>query len=151
MKTIVLRSCIPAVVLVGLFAGPVAAEIYTCTDANGRTQYTDTPCGGDPAAIKPHHAAPAAPDHDARMEKTRRLLDAMEAERHDKQAAAEKAKAEKERRKRNCNIARDRYRRITEANRVVRLDEAGNRVVLNDAERAASTDSARKAMEEWCD
>jgi hypothetical protein len=51
---------------------------------------------------------------------------------------------------RNCKQARIRYRQITEANRVFRVDEDGNRVILSDEERAESTAHARQAVEQWC-
>ena len=85
------------------------------------------------------------------MQKTRRLLDAMEAERNEEKRLAAEAKAEKEKRKRNCVVARDRYRRLTTANRLYDLDEQGNRVILNDAQRLQTEASAKAEIQRWCD
>ena len=85
------------------------------------------------------------------MQKTRRLLDAMEAERNEEKRNAEQARAEKEKRKRNCGIARERYRQLTSASRLYDLDEEGNRVILNDPQRAQVEARAKADVEQWCD
>jgi hypothetical protein len=138
--------------LVLLLAEPVFAGVYKCTAADGSIQYTDTPCGESATAIR-KPAAPTSPatTQDQRMQKTRRLLDAMEAERNEEKRLAAEAKAEKEKRKRNCVVARDRYRRLTTANRLYDLDEQGNRVILNDAQRLQTEASAKAEIQRWCD
>ena len=110
------------------------ARAYPITDEQGRVQYTDTPCGESATSFR-KQTTPAGPaaTQDERMQKTQRLLDAMEAERNEEKRLAAEAKAEKEKRKRNCVLARDRYRRLTTASRLYDLDEQGNRVILNDA------------------
>jgi hypothetical protein len=151
MNTSVSRSIVMLVVFFTvLFAAPAFAEIYKCRDAKGGLQYTDKPCAGESSVFTPEKAPAAAEDSDERMNRTRRLLDAMEAERNEKKKAAAEQKAEEERRQRNCNNARDRYRRITEASRLYELDKEGNRVVMNDEQRAQTTERARAAMEHWC-
>jgi hypothetical protein len=145
-----LRHAVPVAVLLGLLAAPAAAEIYKCTDANGRPSYRDTPCGETSTALKKHAAPPGAASPDERRLKTRRLLDAMEAERNRKKRAAAEEQAEKKRRQRNCNNARDRYQRIITASRLYDLDEQGNRIILNDEQRARSTERSRAEVERWC-
>ena len=137
-------------ILLWLGASGAAAEIYKCTDAQGRVRYTDAPCAGPSSVFIPEAAPPVDTGIEERQRKTQRLLDAMREEREQKKAVAAEARAEKEKRVRNCNYSRDRYRRLTEASRLVRLDEAGNRVVLNDAQRTAATERARAAVEQWC-
>lgn len=141
------------VLLAGLLmSAPVSAQVYKCTDATGKIQYTDTPCGESATSIRKPVAPPSpTASQDERMQKTRRLLDAMEAERNEEKRNAEQARAEKEKRKRNCGIARDRYRQLTTASRLYDLDEEGNRVILNDNERASAEARAKADVEEWCD
>jgi hypothetical protein len=138
--------------LVLLLAGSVFAGVYKCTAADGSIQYADTPCGESVTAIR-KPAAPASPAtlRNERMQKTRRLLDAMEAERNEEKRLAAEAKAEKEKRKRNCVVARDRHRRLTTASRLYDLDEEGNRVILNDVQRSQTEASAKADIERWCD
>ena len=141
-----------AAALMLLIAAPVFAGIYKCTGAGGEIRYTDTPCGESPAAIRKSTAPPApAATQDERMQRTRRLLDAMEAERNEEKRNAAKARAEKEKRKRNCGIARERYRQLTTASRLYDLDEEGNRVILNDPQRAQVEARAKADVEQWCD
>jgi hypothetical protein len=151
MNVSAVRQCVPVAALLGLLAASAAAEVYKCTDANGSTRYTDTSCGETSTTIKQHAAPPAAASPDERMQKTRRLLDAMEAERNQKKLAATEQQAEKERRERNCDSARDRYQRFISASRLYDLDEQGNRVILTDDQRARSTEHARTEVERWCD
>jgi hypothetical protein len=84
------------------------------------------------------------------MQKTHRLLDAMEAERNQEKQATAEEQAEKERRQKNCNSARDRYQRIVSASRLYDLDEQGNRVTLTDDQRSRSTERSRAEVERWC-
>ena len=135
-----------------IMAAPVFAEVYKCTDKNGRIQYTDTPCGESATTFrKPTAPATPAASPDKRMQKTQRLLDAMQAERNEEKRLAAEAKAEKEKRKRNCGIARDRYQSLTTASRLYDLDEEGNRVILNDPQRAQAEARAKADVERWCD
>jgi hypothetical protein len=146
------RTACAVTVLALLLAEPVFAGIYKCTAADGSIQFTDTPCGEAATAIR-KPAAPASPatTRDQRMQKTRRLLDAMEAERNEEKRLAAEAKAAKEKRQRNCVLARDRYRRLTTASRLYDLDEQGNRVILNDAQRSQTEARAKADIGRWCD
>jgi hypothetical protein len=147
-----MRGRIAVAVLVLLLVEPVFAGIYKCTTADGSIQYTDTPCGESATAIrKPATPTSPATTQDERMHKTRRLLDAMEAERNEEKRLAAEAKAAKEKRQRNCVLSRDRYRRLTTASRLYDLDEEGNRVILNDAQRSQTEARAKADIVRWCD
>lgn len=133
---------------------PAAAEIYKCTNASGGVDFSDRPCGADATVVTPRPASggspTAAPTDAQRRDKTRRLLDSMEAERKEKKRIEAEAKAEKEERRENCIQARRYHQRITTASRVSRYDDEGNRIVLNDEERAASEQLASDAVDLWC-
>jgi len=146
-----MRPLFTMLVLLALAGTDAGAEIYKCTDAAGKTQYTDRPCGASAAVITPRAVPAQDEDSDARMQKTRKLLRAYEEERRQEQQQKSEASARAEERERNCKQAKIRYRQITEANRVVRLEEDGNQVVLSDAERTAATEQARQAVAQWCD
>jgi len=151
INTSALRHAVPAAVLFAVVATPVSAEIFKCTDAQGKIQYTDTPCGQTSTAIKKHSAPSAAASPDEHMQKTRRLLDAMDAEHDAEKRTAAEAKAEKKKRKQNCYTARDRYRQLVSAGRIYDLDKNGNRVIYNDAQRAKTEASAKADVDKWCD
>lgn len=124
--------------------------IYKCTDARGKTQYSDKPCS-DHAAVFTPQAAPAADENSAaRMQKKQRLLNAIEEERNLKQRDAAQRKADEEERKRNCGIAQNRLRQLTQASRLYRLDEEGKQVNLSHEERARTSENARAEVARWC-
>ena len=142
----------PAILMVVLLACSTGAwsEIYKCTDAQGGVQFKDSPCGQTSTAIKPSAKSPAVENYDQRMQRTKKLLNAMEAERSEKRVQAEQERDEREKRSRNCHQAQDRLRQITQASSLYRLDEEGNRVVLSDDARARTTAEAQAEVARWC-
>jgi hypothetical protein len=129
----------------------VTAEIYKCSDAQGKVRYGDKPCAGSSVIITPTTAPAVSEDAAGRMDKTQRLLRAYEAEDAEVRRAEAEQKAEAEKRTLNCTRARHYERGVTQASRVYRTDEAGQRIDLNDEERAATEKSARAEVERWCD
>jgi hypothetical protein len=126
------------------------SEVYKCTDATGAVQFTDHPCTGVSTYVGRKAAATEEPGPDEQLQKTRRLLDAMQQERE--QAEREKAqqKAAAEKRRHECASARDYLRNITRASSIYRLDEQGNRVILSEEERNRATDDAHARVAKWC-
>jgi hypothetical protein len=127
-----------------------AAEIYKCTDANGKVQYGDKPCKGEATIFTPKVGPKMDEDVEARGEKTRQLLRAYREEHAEEKQQAAELKAEKERRVENCHRARNRYQQIISAGRVYRLDKDGNQADLTDEEREAAIASAQADIKEWC-
>jgi hypothetical protein len=140
------------IIVLGLLLCSACArgEIFKCTGAGGTVQFTDHPCGSDTTVITKTTPAPEARSPDDHMQKTLRLLDAMQAEHEQAEQQKEHQKAEAEKRRRNCNEARDTLRNITEASRLYRLDAQGKRVILSDQERTRATDDARARVAQWC-
>ena len=130
----------------------VSAEIYKCTDAQGRTRYGDKPCAGSSSVIIMPRAAPVvSEDTVERMDKTQRLLRAYAAEHEEVRRAEAEQKAEQEKRKFNCSRAQAYERSVTRASRVYRTDAAGQRIDLTTEERAATEVKARAAVARWCE
>lgn len=130
-------------------------QTYKWRDANGRIQYTDTP---PPAGAKdvqtmqktrpsgpsaPAAAAPSVADQEAQFRK--RL-----AEQEESKAKAAKADEEERVRARNCEQARGQLAALQSGGRMVRFNDAGERIAIDDAERERSTAEAQKAIENWC-
>jgi hypothetical protein len=128
----------------------VTAEIYKCTDAQGRTRYGDKPCAGSSVIITPRAAPVVSEDAVGRMDKTQRLLRAYEAEHEEARRAEAEQKAEQEQRKYNCARAQAYERGVTRASRVYRTDDAGQRVDLTTEERTATEAKARSEVARWC-
>ncbi len=133
-----------------LFGSVASAQIYKCTDAQGKVHYGDRPCGENASVFVPRDAPQGDAGTDQRRHKTQRLLDALEEERRQTQQAAQEQRLVAEKRRLNCQHARARLRRLSEASALYHVDEEGNRTVFTDAEREASTQEARAAVEHWC-
>jgi len=139
--------------LLGCMSLNAYAEIYKCTNSQGKTQYGDKPCGGKETVFTPRAAPPSAQTGltaEERRVKTNKLLNAFQSERQDKQRAATEASNAKEERRRECVNARDYYRSIVEAGRVYDLDEQGKRVTISDSARGKETARAKAAVQHWC-
>ena len=129
----------------------VAAEIYKCTDAEGKVHYGDKPCKGESSIFTPRAGPRADEDSEDRVEKRNRLLRAyQEVHAQERQKSAER-KADKEKRVKNCQRAMNRYQQLTSAGRVYQIDKDGNRIDYTDKERADVTASARADIKQWCD
>ena len=148
MKSIYMKGII---VLLLFASGTAMAEIYKCTDAQGKTRYADKPCSGNAVIITPEKAPSVSADSEQRMEKTQRLLRAYDAEHAEERAQEEASKAEKIQRQQKCAKAQDYQRGITQAGRVYAYDEKGQRYDLGTEERAAEESSAQEKVEHWCD
>lgn len=138
-------------VLLLLAGGPATAQIYKCTDAQGKTRYADKPCSDSAVIITPEKAPPVSEDSLQRMNRTQRLLRAYEAEDAEERQKEAAGKAEKLQRRQKCAQAREYQRGVTQASRVYAYDEAGQRYDLSDEERTAEENGARKEVQRWCD
>ena len=144
----------PSVIALGLLllcGASARGEIYKCADATGAVQFSDRPCSGVSTYIGKKTAPPPAQEPDEQLQKTRRLLDAMQQEREQAKREQAQQKAAAEKRKHECLNARDDLRNITQAGHLYRLDEEGNRVILSDEERNRATEAARARVAQWCD
>jgi len=127
-----------------------AAEIYKCTDANGKIHYGDKPCKGESTIITPKAGPKVDENVEQRNEKTQRLLRAYREEHAQEKQKTAELKAEKEKRVENCRRAKNRHQRIISAGRIYRLDKDGNQTHFTDEERDAAIASAKADIKEWC-
>ena len=143
------------------FSAGASAQLYKWKDANGRTRYGDTPPPGVAASrIRGPSAVPApAASSDAKDDKADKGDKALTPEQafrkrqQDRAAAEDKAAkehADAEAKKSNCQTAQTQLRILESGQRVSTLNPAGERVYLDDAQRAAETARAQKAVSDWC-
>ena len=146
------NSIFPFFIALLCMQSPAIAEVYKWTDAQGRVHYGDKPQSDKAETINlPSKEPPAVPHvSEDRLEKQRRLLDAYAEERRLKREADEKARKDKEERKRKCADLKDDLRNQENAGSIYRLDKDGKRVFLSHEEREASTAELRKQVQEWC-
>lgn len=158
--------------LVFAFAACAQAQQFKWVDKDGRVRYGDVPPAGVKATpLKPPPGPavqPGASSKDGKAAKdgkgakdTKKTgpLTAKEQEEEFRKRQAEQKKAEekaaleeKERaaNKQNCDNARTQLRELESGQRIARTNEKGERVFLEDDQRARDTAAARKAVAEWC-
>ncbi|WJW75662.1 DUF4124 domain-containing protein [Thiohalobacter sp. IOR34] len=145
--------CARGGLLVLLFsAGLAAAEVYRWTDAEGRVHFGDRPpaSGAEVVPLRSAPSAAGAPDEAERRARQQRLLQAYGEERLKKKEAARRQAADAAARRRRCLDVRDRLRRYQRGVPLYRLDDAGRRVYLEEAQRAALIGRLQRAERELC-
>jgi hypothetical protein len=135
----------------------VSAQVYEYKDASGRTVYTDQPPAG--AAVKsrtvsrdaagepaPTTAAPVPKSAvDREMEFRKRQKEAQE-----QSAKSEKEAADKAARAEACKGARQHLQLLESGERLATRDSAGERVYIDDDQRAKDIERTRKQVSELC-
>lgn len=143
-------------IFLALFCALSWSQAYKWRDASGRIQYSDTPPPPGAKDVQQLRKAPSASgttgpatsspsytEQDAAFRK--RLADKQEADAKSAKAAEDEAV-----RVRNCDQARGQLAGIDTGQRMVRLSASGERIALDDNERAQARSDAVKAIETWC-
>jgi hypothetical protein len=144
-----------------LFGSTVNADVYKWVDKNGKIQYSDQPPpSGDGKKLKRHSkdtvespsaqsgataGKPAASTADQELEYRKRKAEKEEAEKK-QQAEAETAEKNKE----YCNSLRGELSSHSNGVRLVRYNEKGERVFLDDKERAVSKEKLEQRISKEC-
>jgi len=142
-----------AALVCALAAGAAGATLYKWTDANGRVVYSDQPptgnvkvevVGGAPPPDNPNAARDMA-NKDVEMKKAQR-------ERTEEAAKSDKARADAVRRAEVCDQARAAVRLYQSDNKVplYRLNEKGERILVNDEERRRKLEEQQRLAREYC-
>lgn len=142
------------------FSAGAAAQLYKWKDSNGRTRYGDVPPPGVnarpmrvPASPPPPPVAAEAKKPEAKNEKPltpeeafrKRQLERAEA---DEKAAKERAQAEEK--QTNCAQAQTQLRTLQSGQRIATVNAAGERVFMDDGQRAGEIARAERAAAQWC-
>jgi hypothetical protein len=142
-----------------LACAPLHAQVYKWVDAAGNVQYSDQPpasakgtkkLSADPqpsAAPVNKESSPKAAKTmaDKEMEFRKRRVESEEAK-----AKQAKADADAKVRQQNCAQARGQLRSLQEGRRIVKFNDAGERVFLDDQARPEETARAQKSVDDWC-
>jgi hypothetical protein len=170
---IIMRILIAVLLL--LTTGMAFGQVYKWVDTNGETHYSDRPPTGNfqseselrssgvveppapatatatanstGAAAKTGHAA-AKPKTPAEQEAEfrKRQIEKEEADKKNQKKEAEAAQ-----RHRNCEAARSYLKGLETGQRVAHVDpNTGERSYLDDKQRAAETERAKKQVDSWC-
>jgi len=132
------------------------AQQYKWVDKDGKVRYGDTPPPGvkatplkpppgssqpTPAAAKKDGEKPLSPEAAFRKRQ-------QEAKEKDEKAAKERTDAESKRT--NCDSAQASLRQIQSGQRMSTMNAAGERVFIDDDQRAKEMERAQRSVNEWC-
>jgi Skp family chaperone for outer membrane proteins len=147
------------IVLALAFSGAATAQAYKWTDSNGRVQYGDTPPGDATNVTRLRGptsgsaSAPEATKDAAGKDKPLTPEQAFKKRQQEREEADQKAgqeRAQAEQKRANCEQARASLRQLESGQRVSTVNAAGERVFLDDDQRASSLARAQKSVAEWC-
>lgn len=143
-----------------LLAAHAHAQINKCVDAGGKTFYSQAPCPPNAKSSTIRTAAPPAsppPGGDAaksagpksaaelELDFRKRRTEQAEAAKKDQDKATEARQREE-----NCRSSKGALASIDSGGRQSRINEKGERYVLDDAQAAQERERARLAVEQWC-
>ena len=156
MKVAVIFSSILAL---GLMSGPASGEtasIYKWVDDEGVTNYAGLPprdTAAEYAGIRLNRTDPqtlqARADGHANLDKAKAIRKGQEAEDTQREKLSRQDIADQ--RVKNCRLAQERLTTYSQARRLYRPTEDGEREYLSDDELDAARAEAITLVEEWCD
>ena len=137
------------------------AQIYQYKDASGRTVYSDQPppagtvkgrvVSGENSTAAPSASSTVSSNSQSKTAADRELeFRKRQKEQQEAAAKSEKEAADKKARKEDCDNARRNLAIMESGERVTTRSDNGERVFLDDSQRAAEADRARKAVAEFC-
>ena len=137
-------------------SGAAAAQQYKWTDQSGRTQYGDIPPPGVKAT--PLRSPPpsvgsgeAAAKKDGKQELTpEAAFQKRQQEAREREEKAAKERADAQAKRENCESAQSTLRLLQSGQRVSTTNAAGERVFIDDAQRAHQIERTQRAVSEWC-
>ncbi len=148
-----MRTSVLPVLLVLLLSSPLAlGQIYSWRDAEGVVHYGDrAPPGAKVREIETDQL-PAGTTARARhaLADKEAAFDKRQQESRDAAAKAEKAKADAEEKQKNCDQAQSYLRALESGVRITRTGKNGERVFLDDQERAQELRSAQSRADSFC-
>lgn len=130
------------------------AQVYKWVDENGRVHYGEKPPEGVKSSEVSVKSAPSAapPETSQTWKEKDAEFQRRKIEREQKEQASEaERKRLAEARRRDCANARGELDILTRGGGVYRTDEKGERLYLQESQRAARIEAAKKHIESSCD
>ncbi len=149
-------SLLPLLLLsIPLWLAPTgaAAEVYKWVDEDGKVHYGDAPpTQGNSATIRtdPPPSDTAVDQSRNRLDTLREQAAVLNKEREEREKKKEANEQEKTEQRQRCLQAKNDLRVAEFDGRVFHWDEQGNRVYLEDDERAAKRARAQKEVDTYC-
>jgi hypothetical protein len=135
-----------------LISAPGAAEIRKRVDEHGQVHYEDAPEGSGVRQASPAGTddKPSLTPDQERLERQRRVLEAMESERRNKQQQKDKAGKERGEAAARCEGARQELERRRNAGYLYRKGGDGEKQIFSDEEHVRAIADAEAAVKKWC-
>lgn len=145
------RARVALVLLLPVVTAAAGAErVYRWTDADGRIHFSDRPGAADAETVEIDPVAPVGAVDPGRRRRTERLLEVLELERAERDAARAEAERKATDRAKRCAAAEQEYERVATARYLYSEDDTGERVILDAPARRAYEAEAAKAVKKWC-
>ena len=145
------------VILIMLMPITASAEIYKWVDKNGNVHFGDKPGHREAVELNIKGAENKRTSDETvdeneftREEKRKRILDAMNEDREERDKLKEDERIQQKNKKIQCAQLRDRMRRLKTATGLYNLDKNGNRVFLSHKDRGKSESRLKKAIDKNC-
>ncbi len=147
------------IVLMLMVATVTNARVSKWVDAEGKVHYSDQP---PPSTAKSQknldiQTSPASPIATPDSKGGAKSLAERELESRKRRAEAEEAAAKQaeekkdaQRKQENCAQARNQLQALQEGQRMVKYNEKGERVFLEDSARPQAIEEAKRAADSWC-
>ena len=144
-------------ILFVVFVTPLhAAQVYKWVDEDGQVHYGSKPESKDAKEVKIKNkyidsgkGTPALSTEE-RVNKQKRFLDAMDAEKKSIENEKKKKREEEEKKIQRCHAARDQLRRYQSSGALYDLDEKGDRILLTKEQYEKAMRLARDRVLKWC-
>ncbi len=151
LRKVIVKGALLSGLMLG--SGVNFAAVYQWTDAQGQVHYSDRPVAetAREVPIKTPDASPASGmDDGAREERTRRMLDVYQEDREKKRQQRQEQLEDREKRKRNCILAKDRYQSHSQASGIYSFRKDGERQYMDDAARQRHMQKLKADVDKWC-
>lgn len=138
-----------AALLVILWTGNAAAQMYKCVDARGVTHYADKPTPGcRNAAVDIRGSPPISGQLVPHADDTAQQEADFRRRQSERQRAEDAARAERAQLERRCASLRAQRGELASGRRLVQFDAQGERVYVDDAERARRLAEVQAALQQ---
>ena len=133
-----------------------AETVYRWVDEDGQVHFSSKAGSKDAKEVKIKNryidSGQSTPPLSAqeRVDKTKKFINALDAENKSISDAKAKKREEEERRLTRCNASRDQLKRYEHSSALYDLDEKGNRILLNKKQYDQAMMQARARVDKWC-
>ncbi len=127
-----------------------SASVYKWKDADGNIHYGDRPTIDSAEEVKVRTGHKPDQSLKGRQQKRDRLLEIFDEERNEKRSDQALAAQQKTEQQQKCSNARDKLEQYRTAGYLYKLDDNGNRTILEDEAHAGALEMAEDSVNHWC-